>query len=125
MGCDLILLEGFLLPSRRVARHLFGIPTRLLLLFLCYLVVVDVFLTQNWLQRGIGREVNPLISWLINEGGVLLFVSIKVGLTALCVLWIARRAPEAAARAATLVGFSIYVPVTGLHVMNAFGVGMA
>lgn len=112
------------MPPRRRTHHLFGVPTRLLLLFLGYLVVVDTFLTQLWLQRGIGREVNPLMSLLFEQGGVLLFVATKVGLTALCILWIARRAPEAAARAATVAGFSIYLPVTGLHVMNAYGVGM-
>jgi len=112
------------LPPRRCTRHLFGVPTRLLLLFLGYLVVVDTFLTQLWLQRGIGREVNPLMSLLFEQGGVLMFVATKVGFTALCILWIAKRAPEAAARAATVAAFSIYVPVTSLHVMNAYGVGM-
>lgn len=113
------------MPPRRCAHDLFGVPKRLLLLFLGYLVTVDAYLSQLWLQRGLGREVNPLMSWLFEEGGVLLFVTIKVGLTALCLLWIARRAPEMAARVATLAAFSIYLPVTALHVLNAYGVGMA
>jgi hypothetical protein len=111
--------------SRQCTHPLFGVPTRLLLLFLAYLATVDAYLTQNWLARGLGREVNPAMEWLYEMGGAPVFVLLKVGMTALCLLWIGRRAPVAVARVATLVAFSIYVPITGLHVLNAFGIGMA
>lgn len=105
--------------------RLFGAPSRLLLFFVAYLATVDAYVTQNWLARGIGRELNPAMDWLYQVGGASIFVILKVGLTVLCLVWIGRRAPATPARAAAVVALAIYLPITGLHILNAFGVGMA
>jgi hypothetical protein len=102
----------------------FGVPERLLLLFLLFLAAVDTWITYLFLTAGAGRELNPLMDWIFHTGGVIAFASVKVGLTAACLIWIGRRAPPAMARTASLVALAIYVPITGVHIYNLWGHGL-
>lgn len=107
-------------PSRP-HQTLFGVPAGLLLLFVVYLATVDTFMTHSFLSRGLGREMNPAMDWLYHRGGAALFATCKVGLTALCMVWVRHRAPPASGRVAALVALAIYLPLTGVHVVHMYG----
>jgi hypothetical protein len=102
----------------------FGVPERLLLLFLMFLAVVDTWITYLFLSAGAGRELNPVMDWIFYTGGVVTFASVKVGLTVACLIWMGRRAPPAVARTAALVALAIYVPITGVHIFNLWNHGL-
>ncbi len=101
-------------PSR-----LFGVPASTMALLLLFLATLDSLATILVLRRQLGFELNPLMRWLHHQGEAQ-FLLIKLLLTALCMLWMMRRAWHPYARIVALVGFSIYLPIVGLHIFNNF-----
>ena len=108
-------------PSLRLApapTQVFGAPLSTVSWFVLFLVAVDVYATHQLLLTQLGTELNPAMNWLWHEGGPRAFAALKVGLTALCLLWVNLRAPAQHARLATLVAMTIYLPIVGLHAVN-------
>ena len=99
---------------------LFGLSMPTVSWFVLYLVVIDTWLTDRSLASRKGIELNPFMDWLYHSWGALAFLISKVALTALCLLWINRRAPKAQARVAALVALAIYVPVAGIHIVGLY-----
>lgn len=112
-------------PAPAPLQTLFGVPAGLLLLFVIYLATVDTFMTHSFLSRGLGRELNPVMDWLYHAGGAAVFATCKVGLTALCMVWVRHRAPPACGRLAALAALAIYLPLTGVHIVHMYGYGAA
>jgi len=104
------------LPGRRT---LFGVPLSTVTWFVMFLVALDCWMTVRVVEAQVGRELNPVVDWLLESHGVRAFVLAKVLLSGLCMLWVNRRAPAAEGRMAALVALSIYVPLAGLHVANS------
>ena len=98
---------------------LLGMPATTLALLLLFLAAMDSVGTLLFVQRELGRELNPLMQWLYDQGTAH-FVLFKLLLTALCVQWIVRRAHHPYARVAALAGLAIYVPIVGLHILNNY-----
>ncbi|MCB9897562.1 MAG: hypothetical protein H6825_06145 [Planctomycetes bacterium] len=92
-----------------------GLPLSTVSYVLLFLATLDAWITDHLLRTDFGREVNPLMNWLHESGGRLTFVFAKFALTALCLLWMNRRAPPRYARMAVIAAFAIYVPVTLLN----------
>jgi hypothetical protein len=102
-------------PSGRDAQPRFG--RQLAGLLLLFLVAVDCAATVIILRREHGFELNPLMSWLWGHGEEAFLLS-KMLLTTVAVAWLLRRADGQFLRAGLIVGFSIYLPIVGLHIYN-------
>ena len=96
--------------------RLLGLPKSTTVLLLLFLVTVDGLATLRWLSADAGREINPAMQWLFEQGPAA-FIGAKIALAAACALWVLQ-APSRYARIAALVGFTIYVPIVVLHVLN-------
>ena len=87
-------------------------------LLLLFLAAVDALGTILILRYGKGRELNPLMAWLWEHGEASFLLS-KMLLTTIAVAWVLRRADTRSLRIALLVGFSIYLPLVALHLVNS------
>lgn len=94
-----------------------GLPTSTLVLLLLFLVSLDSLATVLIVRQGMGTEINPAMSWLMNHGEVP-FVLTRMTLAGMCALWMWWRSDHPYARIALIVGFAIFTPVVGLHVYN-------
>ena len=103
--------------------RLFGIPATTVALIVLFLAAIDSLATILSLRNATGRELNPLMSWLV-ELGEPHFLLAKLLLTALCVQWMVRRAAHPYARVAALCGLAIYLPIVTLHIVNGFVTGI-
>jgi len=98
----------------------FGASLATLSYFVLYLVAIDSWLTHQSLSSGRGVELNPLMGWVYQHGGVLVFLGFKLILTVLCLVWINRRASRGQARMAVLIALSIYLPIAGIHIIGLY-----
>jgi hypothetical protein len=86
-------------------------------LLLLFLVAVDCLATVMMLRTQRGLELNPIMDWLYGQGEMY-FLFGKMLLTSLAVAWLLRRARRREQRLVLLVGFAIYAPIVGLHILN-------
>ena len=86
-------------------------------LLLLFLVAVDCLGTVMMLRHQRGVELNPLMDWLYGHGE-LYFLFGKMLLTSFALAWLLRRAKGREQRLVLLVGFAIYAPIVGLHILN-------
>jgi len=100
------------------APRLFGAPISTVSWFVLFLVSIDAFATTRLTSLSVAREVNPAMAWMLDAVGPHSFIAIKLGLTALCLLWINLRAPLEHARVAALAAVAIYLPVVGAHALT-------
>ena len=103
--------------------RLFGFPATTVALVVLFLAAIDSLATILALRNASGRELNPIMDWLMSQGENH-FLLAKLLLTALCVQWMVYRAAHPYARVAALVGLSIYVPIVTLHIVNNLLIGM-
>jgi hypothetical protein len=101
-------------------RTLLGAPLSTLSYFVLYLVAIDSWMTHHSLSTERGVELNPVMDWVYHHGGVLVFLGFKLILSALCLVWINRRAPRPQARVAALIALSIYLPIAGIHILGLY-----
>jgi len=108
-------------PSARERgeRTILGVPVRTLCLFVLFLSALDSAMSAQVLAARRGVELNPVMAWLFDAGGVLPFVAVKVLLTLLCLLWVTRRASWAHVRLTLFTALAIYLPIAGLHIANS------
>lgn len=104
--------------SRQPPARLFGLPATTVALIVLFLAAIDSLATILSVRNDTGRELNPLMNWLMEQGEPE-FLLAKLLLTALCVQWMVYRASHPYARVAALVGLSIYVPIVLLHIVNS------
>jgi hypothetical protein len=109
------------LPSEQP--RLFGIRAQTVALVVLFLAAIDSLATILALRNATGRELNPIMGWLMQQGEPHFLLS-KLLLTALCVQWMVYRASHPYARVAALVGLAIYVPIVSLHIVNNLLIGM-
>ena len=102
---------------------IFGLPRTTAAMIVMFLVAIDGWVSLVWIGRGWGYELNPAMAWLAATGGASLFLTAKLLLSALCMLWVVRRAERTHARAATCCAFAIYGGVVLLHIYNALTLG--
>ncbi|MHC4846263.1 MAG: DUF5658 family protein [Planctomycetota bacterium] len=102
---------------------LFGVRAQTIALVVLFLASIDSLATILAVRYGTGRELNPVMDWLMNQGEPHFLLS-KLLLTALCVQWMVNRASHPYARVAALVGLAIYVPIVSLHIVNNLLIGM-
>lgn len=103
---------------RAASRRLFGAPISTVSWFVAFLVCIDAFATTRLTALSVAREVNPAMAWMLDVLGPHSFIVVKLGLTALCLLWINLRAPARHARMAALAAVAIYLPVVGAHAIT-------
>ena len=116
------------MPSFRSSKSaeqptLFGVRAQTVALVVLFLAAVDSLASILAVRNATGRELNPLMDWLMSQGEPHFLLS-KLLLTALCVQWMVYRAAHPYARVAALVGLAIYVPIVSLHIVNNLLVGM-
>jgi hypothetical protein len=102
--------------------RLLGFPATTLALIVLFLAAMDSLATIMSLRNATGRELNPIMSWLMSLGEQH-FLFAKLLLTALCVQWMVRRADHPYARIAALASLAIYVPIVTLHIVNGLMTG--
>jgi len=104
------------------APRLFGVRAQTVALVVLFLAAIDSLATILAVRHATGRELNPIMHWLMNQGEPEFLLS-KLLLTALCVQWMVYRASHPYARVAALVSLSIYVPIVSLHIVNNLVIG--
>jgi hypothetical protein len=95
----------------------------LLLLALLLLNIADSFCTVIAVTSGVGREVNPLMDWLI-DNSVTAFIVFKMAIGPVVVvpLWFFRRRKFAAY--GTLVVVTLYFLVCSIHLFGLLTTGI-
>lgn len=79
------------------------------------LAVLDTVFTARHLEAGID-EANPLMAWTLGTGGTVLFATLKLGITALALVFLLGHVRFRLARALLLIALGIYLAVLGVHV---------
>ncbi len=110
--------SGQAAPDGGDAALIYGQSRRTVAMLVMFLVAMDAWATTMWLRTGFGYELNPLMAWLVEEGGDFFFLLTKLLGSGLCMLWVVHRASYTHARIASWSALAIYGSITGLHIFN-------